>query len=185
MNDPCGAEISGKVQPCSSPGSLRIGSKLKAVYHSVRLTHAAAKTQTSNMNIYVYTIIPPTVSHLLGTLVQHNAPDKIYRTPYFSKEVDVPEKPREYAGLIYQLKGGEGLSSLEEWSGQDGGPESKPSLLDNQGIGGWEFASSPPSVKALRNWLQSEEGQPSFTSRRRKLRSQVHSLTALSYIRMC
>ncbi|EPQ60815.1 DNA/RNA polymerase, partial [Gloeophyllum trabeum ATCC 11539] len=102
---------------------------------------------------------PPSASTLLSTLDNYGLPAKIYRDPYYSNEADVPEKPREYAGLVYHLKGGEDVANLEEW--QCGSSCDYPGLqksdmpqFDRMGVGGWEYASSPPSRREVEKWLR-------------------------------
>jgi DNA polymerase zeta len=117
-------------------------------------------------NAFVYAIIPPPASELLSSLESRGLPSKIYQDPHYSRANDVPERPWEFAGLVYRLKKGDGLSSLEEWE-----PSSTTALLaknasaedrnvfqdrfDRTGVGGWEYASTPPSVREVRRWLTS------------------------------
>jgi DNA polymerase zeta len=122
-----------------------------------------------NLNAYVYRSPPPPASELIGSLDQFNIPDKIYREAYYSNENDVPDKLREYAGLLYQLNGGEGVNALDEWD--DGQPhvatrnanltskeyDMVPGLL--KGVGGWEYASYPPSCREAKKWLSTDTGQ--------------------------
>lgn len=117
-------------------------------------------------NAFVYAIIPPPASELLSSLESRGLPNKIYQDPHYSRAKDVSERPWEFAGLVYRLEKGDGLSILEEW---------EPSLItvplekyatakdrnvfqdrfDRTGVGGWEYASTPPSVREVRRWLTS------------------------------
>ncbi|KAI0689616.1 hypothetical protein BC835DRAFT_1368378 [Cytidiella melzeri] len=103
---------------------------------------------------YVYGPAPPTVEQLRATTDFYNIPSKIYQVPYYSVGSDAPARPREYAGLVFNLKGGTGISNLDEWAtvgDNDTGIPSGESLLD---IYGWEYASTPPSFKEVQKWLQ-------------------------------
>jgi hypothetical protein len=110
-----------------------------------------------NTFTFVYARQPPLASELLSSMDTYGLPMKIYRNPYYSKASDAPERPREYAGLIYHLKGGNGLAVLEPWEDGTGMPPKVTTRqLDSKGIGGWEFASTPPSVKVVRSWMECE-----------------------------
>ena len=117
-------------------------------------------------NAFVYNIAPPPASELLSTLESRGLPSKVYQDPYYSKAEDVPERPWEFAGLVYRLKKGDGLSVLEEWESasiQESLTKRTPAedrnvfedRFDRTGVGGWEYASSPPSAREVRRWLTS------------------------------
>jgi len=133
-------------------------------------------------NAFVYAIAPPPASELLSSLESHGLPSKIYQDPHYSKAEDVPERPWEFAGLVYRLKKGDGLSVLEEWEPSSAiEPLQKDALsedrnvfedrFDRTGVGGWEYASAPPSVREVRGWLTSTtRAQP---CEKRQYRSQA------------
>jgi DNA polymerase zeta len=129
----------------------------------------SAQAKKDIKNAYIYAIAPPSVSELLSGLESHDLPNRVYQDPHYSKAEDVPERPWEFAGLVYRLKKGDGLSVLEEW-----GPSSAAESLtestsaedrnifedrfDRTGVGGWEYASTPPSLREVRRWLNSTTG---------------------------
>lgn len=108
------------------------------------------------ISTYEYRASPPTTAELLVTLDECGVPAKVYQDPFYSNGEDVPEHAREYAGLVYNLKGGTGIGHLEDWVGHkpSGGGMRK---LDNTGVYGWEYASAPPSVKQTRLWLETHQ----------------------------
>jgi DNA polymerase zeta len=117
-------------------------------------------------NAFVYAIIPPPASELLSSLESHGLPSKIYQDPHYSRAKDVPERPWEFAGLVYRLQKGDGLSALEEWEpsstiaplARNASAEARnvfQDRFDRTGVGGWEYASTPPSVREVRWWLTS------------------------------
>ncbi|KAK7058956.1 DNA polymerase zeta [Paramarasmius palmivorus] len=131
-------------------------------------------------NGYVYTFPPPSLLHLQKTMPDYVIPDRIYKVPFYSDERDAPLGPREYAGLTFELKGGDGLATLEEWAS-----ESSQSPHDEQWTepissdvyaGGWEFAALPPSVRQVKKWLCSVEGAYK-DSLRSNFRSQIRGPT--------
>lgn len=111
---------------------------------------------------YMYSIAPPSASQLLSTIEDFGLSSRIYRAPYYSDEKDAPPRPREYAGLVYNLKGGEGITHLDDWVSDCDANDSEQvtsAVETDSDIGGWEYAGSPPSVKEVRKWLRSPEGQ--------------------------
>ncbi|KAF9070959.1 hypothetical protein BDP27DRAFT_1219900, partial [Rhodocollybia butyracea] len=87
---------------------------------------------------------------------------RIPRAPYYSDERDAPPGPREYAGLVYNLKGGEGISCLEDWvvdsNTTDDDPFINLILLGDIQIRVFCWLS-PPSPKETRKWLSSQDGK--------------------------
>ncbi|KAF9076289.1 hypothetical protein BDP27DRAFT_1389695 [Rhodocollybia butyracea] len=116
---------------------------------------------------YQFSVLPPSASQLLSTIEDLGLKSRIYRAPYYSDERDAPAGPREYAGLVYNLRGGEGISCLEDWVSSSNAIDDDPFvnlILPGEGkldsdICGWEFAGSPPSAKETRKWLSSQEGK--------------------------
>jgi DNA polymerase zeta len=117
-------------------------------------------------NAFVYAIMPPPASELLSSLESRGLPNKIYQDPHYSRAKDVPDRPWEFAGLVYRLEKGGGLSALEEWeTSSTTAPLAKnvctgdrnvfQDRFDKTGVGGWEYASTPPSVREVRRWLTS------------------------------
>ena len=117
-------------------------------------------------NAFVYAIAPPPASELISNLESRGLPNKVYQDPHYSKAEDVPERPWEFAGLVYHLKKGDGLGVLEEWESSSinealmktvpaGDRSVFEDRFDRTGVGGWEYASAPPSVREVRRWLKS------------------------------
>jgi DNA polymerase zeta len=110
----------------------------------------------------------------------YGIPSKIYTSPWYSREDDAPELPREYAGLVFQLKGGNGIRTLEEW--QSSGV---PRLLGDASVtgsklvraGGWEYAGAPPSVKEIRKWLRNN---PFYTRLAKQSVNDKHQVSTIA-----
>lgn len=124
---------------------------------AIKFSKIFDKFKTGSSNQYIYSLQPPSAKDLAVELKTLQLPSKIYQAPYYSKDEDIPELPKEYAGLLYRLKGGQGIATLEEWSTSeyDHGSQHLKSIppLEASGVGGWEFASHPPSVREIRNSL--------------------------------
>ncbi|KAI0047841.1 hypothetical protein FA95DRAFT_1492015 [Auriscalpium vulgare] len=135
-------------------------------------------------NAYQYALRPPSVAEVTSTFGDYGVPDKIYRAPYYSVEADAPDRAWEFAGLMYHLKGGSGLKVLEDWNAEGEGERNKADgndelnvfldRLSSRGVGGWEYASAPPSTREVRKWLKSNK-EPKHLRRKtnRPARSQA------------
>jgi len=162
--------------------SLKIRSSLISA-RAVQLSRAFESCKVPNSNQYTYTMVPPTASYLRESFEALGLPSKIYQPPYYSKDVDVPDSFKEYAGLVYRLKGGTGIAQLDEWSNSSFEHHSRlsktspPTYLESAGIGGWEYASEPPSVKDVRRSLQLDRNN---ASRKQFLKGKLTSQVAQS-----
>ncbi|GLB36160.1 putative DNA polymerase type-B family protein [Lyophyllum shimeji] len=143
----------------------------------LRESYAVHTVKAVNMNRYEYAIAPPAASDLLNSLDDYDLPSRIYRPPYYSVASDVPGRPREYGGLLFHLKGGDGITHLDAWadSVQANVQPERPFPLLSTGIGGWEYASAPPSVREVKRWLA--EGLRDSTRAPAKLKSQIEGPT--------
>lgn len=134
--------------------------------------------------IFMYTIAPPKRSIVASTLEDHGQPSKIYRNPWYSKASDAPERPREYAGLVYHLKGGTGLGILDEWEDSIGTGEDDAKLrvqsstlgLAAQSFDGWEYAGLPPGHRQVAKWVAENPIKISPTRAKINLRTQASKL---------
>ncbi|KAI0778186.1 hypothetical protein BD413DRAFT_507367 [Trametes elegans] len=144
---------------------------------------APVKSFYHGRGAYVYAPPPPTAGELVNSTDNVGIPSKIYRDPYYSKDSDAPERPREYAGLVFKLKGGDGIANLEDWKSSEGlspALDHLPQKLDRTGVGGWEYASTPPSVRQVKKWLAGQESRPSGGPTRPKGSSQIEGPTQLN-----
>lgn len=142
----------------------------------------ASRSLHFGKNVYVYAYRPPTSRELMRSTDEHGIPSKIYRSPWYSNESDAPERPREYAGLVFHLKGGEGIGNLEDWMSGENAPSAsgEPAQpLDPTNVGGWEYASTPPTVRQVRKWLKEQKGRLDARTVRTKDSSQVLSILCL------
>ncbi|KAF9568379.1 hypothetical protein CPC08DRAFT_402859 [Agrocybe pediades] len=148
---------------------------------AVQLSHAFESCKAINSNQFMYSVTAPTPSYIKGSFEVFGLPSKVYQPPYYSKDNDVPDAPKEYAGLVYRLKGGTGIATLEEWSTPlvSGLMKASPAtFLDSAGVGGWEYAGDPPSVKEVRRFLRKERASKGRSlAFRAKLTSQIEGPT--------
>ena len=129
---------------------------------------------------FAYRHAPPTKETLQGTTDLFDIPDKIYQAPYYSLDDDVPTRAREYAGIIFALKGGTGVNNLEEWVSTT--HEEVLEITHSPGyedVCGWEYAALPPSLKEVRKWI-AKNGDLGIEQRRKP--SQVGYLRNLDLL---
>jgi DNA polymerase zeta len=134
---------------------------------------------TSAASVFQYEIEPPTASNLLATIEDHGLQRRVYRSPWYSDPEDSPDGPREYAGLLYHLKGGEGLDTLSGWQ-TDANIAVMPVSPTYAASGGWEFAGTPPSASQTKIWLNRVKEQQELVRKLRAYRSQVKVVSATS-----
>jgi DNA polymerase zeta len=112
---------------------------------------------SSPTTAFVFAVPPPCSSELLRTIEMYGIPRRVYRNPYYSKHADAPEHPREYAGLLYHLKGGEGLNTLDQWKSHGSQLHTGRNARRLKGTyfsWGWEYAALPPSKNQVKKWLK-------------------------------
>lgn len=151
---------------------------------AVQLSKAFDTCKATNTNRYIYSVSPPSISDLKESFESLGLPSKTYQAPYYSKDTDIPEMATEYAGLTYRLKGGQGIATLSEWviNGEIGQNSTSNLELDPVGIGGWEYASHPPSVLEVQRSIATIDAQSATRRIKRKLQSQVSNQVPDVYI---
>lgn len=170
--------------PPSSPRRIRFAevTQIKRDTTNIRsrLTHYTSTP--ANHKLYEYALKPPSVQGLVATTDDHGIPNKVYQEVYYSKETDAPDHAKEYAGILFRIHGGTGLSTLEEWDGENKtaipglpkrqkGPLQLPRIA---GIGGWEYNQCPPSRREIQNWLIENPIPTEMAKRKATWASQVN-----------
>ncbi|KAK6435661.1 DNA polymerase zeta, partial [Oleoguttula sp. CCFEE 5521] len=144
----------------------------------------------NDTDVFVFGAMPPLVNEV-GSSV---SPAVIYQDAYYSNEIDVPERPREYAGKDFRLDSTT-LPYLPEFdvSGQVAATKTavteraKQDLIDQRrgrqcGLRHWEIITSPPSWHEVQAWSKTnvvketdfddldKDGPPSSSQIKRKNR---------------
>ncbi|KAF5313110.1 hypothetical protein D9619_003181 [Psilocybe cf. subviscida] len=126
---------------------------------AVKLSKVFNSFKAENRNRHVYGIRPPTRLELKHSMKTLDIPSKLYKAPYYSRDEDIPELPKEFAGLTFHLKGGQGIAHLDDWETDTTTDEELYSEvyttpeLNPTGVGGWEYAHHPPSIRELRQTM--------------------------------
>jgi DNA polymerase zeta len=127
--------------------------------------YAKAFNRSRDRGVFVFGILPPSQEEVEKTL----EPSVVYQDAYYSKERDVPERPREYAGQEFRLVSGT-LPYLPEFNKEGLLPEGKGVVLDKAKLElaeqrrrrqctlrRWEIFESPPTYEEVEDWLHAEE----------------------------
>ncbi|KAI6162197.1 hypothetical protein EDD17DRAFT_1777003 [Pisolithus thermaeus] len=77
------------------------------------------------------------VADLFSTIEDHGLPRKLYSDPFYSNREDIPDRPWEYGGLVYNLK-------ALTFAGRE----------SVNRAGGWEYANCAPSRRQIKVWLK-------------------------------
>jgi DNA polymerase zeta len=167
-------DASQSLSSFSSPPLAPVPDSKHTLAKLIRVSYAFRTIKVLNLNSYTYVHAPPNTLELLGVLGD-NIPNKIYQPPHYSRLCDIPERPQEYAGLLYHLQGGQGICGLEDWDDFAGLQETvfRASEFDPAEVGGWEYASGPPSVKEVHYWIASQDDKLHENVQLSKSRSQV------------
>ena len=170
--------------PPSSPRRIRFAevTQIRGDATNIRslLTHCT--NTPANHKLYEYALKPPSVQELVSTTDDHGIPNKVYQEVYYSKEADAPDHAKEYAGILFRIRGGTGLSTLEDW---DRGDKTPITELPKQkkgpirlarviGIEGWEYIRAPPSRREVQDWLIENPIPTETVKRKAKWASQVN-----------
>jgi len=167
--------------PPSSPRRVRFAevTQIKRDTNNIRSRSTYYTSTPANHKQYEYARKPPSVQGLVAATDDHGIPNKVYQEVYYSKEIDAPDQAKEYAGILFRIRGGTGLSALDDWDGEDKtpipglrrkkGPLGLPRII---GIDGWEYNRCPPSRRGIRCWL-TENPIPTESARKTLWASQV------------
>lgn len=116
---------------------------------------------------------PPSVVEVLSTLQSNGLPDVIYQDAFYSNEMDVPPRSREYAGREYRLDGNS-LPFLPDFdpTGQSPAtfgikPDAPPDLSalemefkrqqEQCTLMSWEIAEPPPTYHEVKKWWEEKQ----------------------------
>jgi DNA polymerase zeta len=120
---------------------------------------------SSRLSHLIFGPAPPTPEEVARTV----DPPVLYQSAYYSNEIDVPERPREYAGQEFRLES-RTLPFLPPFD-KDGthvptktAPIDKPKqdLIDQRrarqcSLRRWEIMAPPPTFGEVQRWMQTEQ----------------------------
>ncbi|KAG5984745.1 hypothetical protein E4U55_003389 [Claviceps digitariae] len=120
----------------------------------------------------IFSRLPPTHNQSMA-MDDLNRPSVIYQDAFYSKEKDVPERNREYAGREFRLEGNtipflpdfdiDGMSAPSYGIKPDvsQGRQALKQMQDHQRRNcswrSWEFAALPPTPHEVRQWLEHQD----------------------------
>ncbi|KAF2861492.1 hypothetical protein K470DRAFT_256873 [Piedraia hortae CBS 480.64] len=129
----------------------------------MKLEQFAKTYGRSAHNLYLFTIAPPTRSEVRDSI----DPQVIYEDAYYSNEMDVPERPREYGGQEFRLASNTVpyLQPFDKFGGVRLGRVTvdrfKVELEEQQrsrqcSLRSWKLAKHPPTALEVQGWVDAE-----------------------------
>lgn len=116
---------------------------------------------------------PPSIREVLSTMSAYDLPQVIYQDAYYSNELDVPERAREWAGREFKL---ESTTVPYLWPFDPTGTSAatfgeKPGIVPDKlkdeaefrkrryqcKLSSWEVSESPPTFQEVADWAQKEQ----------------------------
>lgn len=118
--------------------------------------------------MYILNSMPPSAAEVCSTMQSYGLPDVIYQDAFYSKEEDVPPRPREYAGKEFRLEGntlpylphfdptGQSPATYGLKSEQPPDFSEMESAFERQqlrcSLRSWEIAEPPPTFAEVKKW---------------------------------
>lgn len=122
----------------------------------------------------------PSLRTVVETFPLFSIVRQVHPEPFFSDPNDVPARPREYAGRMFQFQSRTlpFLRTFEHWN-QPGAPVPPTQPGKPRRRLHWQFGPPPPTVLEARAWRQKEKVVEKQRSKRRRARllSQIERLT--------
>ncbi|KAL3955126.1 hypothetical protein ACCO45_010689 [Purpureocillium lilacinum] len=131
---------------------------------------------------FAFAALPPTYADSMD-MTKYDLPDVIYQDAYYSKEKDVPDRIREYAGREYRLDSNT-VPFLPQFDLQGGLPTALDGRAEAQGMvslqrqqtrqqwqcgwRSWEYNRPPPTYRAVSNWADDKIHNSREQVRRRR-----------------
>ena len=130
--------------------------------------------------MFLFNRAPPSVTEVRSTMKEHGLPDAIYQDAYYSRDKDIPARPREYAGREFRLGGGS-VPYLPEFDGTGQSPATfgikpgHPNMAKLEAgfvtqrnactLRSWEIADPPPGFDEVsRWWAKKQTGKKSHSA---------------------
>ncbi|KAK3311463.1 uncharacterized protein B0T15DRAFT_387080 [Chaetomium strumarium] len=128
---------------------------------------------SGSATMFLVNSTPPSAEEVCSTMQAYGLPDVIYQDAFYSKDNDVPPRPREYAGREYRL-GGNTVPYLPDFdpTGQSPAtygakPASAPNLSELElayekqqlqcTLRSWEIAEPPPTFAEVSGWWAEQQ----------------------------
>ena len=155
----------GSINKVSSAPTITQTKRPGPVLNSAAISNYSKFCASGHATHLIFGQAPPT-SEEVGRTVD---PPVLYQSAYYSNEIDVPERPREYAGQEFRLES-RTLPFLPAFD-KDGTPvpakaapidKPKQDLIDQRrsrqcSLRRWEIMTPPPTFGEIQRWMQSEQ----------------------------
>lgn len=130
---------------------------------------------SAGSKILAFSARPPDVADVISTMEDFNLPPVIYQDAYYSNELDVPDRAREYAGREFKLESLTlpFLADFDATGTSAAAFGEKPRILLDKakdeavfrkrcyacGLRSWEIGESPPTRKEVIDWITLEDAR--------------------------
>ena len=200
-------QLSSSESQKSSARSNMLGST-----QSSQLASKAVKTMrnvfgvTSNSTLLAFAEPPPSSLEVVSTMQEFGLPSAIYQDAFYSEEVDVPERPREWAGREFKIESSTVpyLPNFDPTGASDATFGQKQAVVPDRigeertyerrrqvcSLKSWQIAELPPAFSEVDQWFHDEQdtiaasvalkagtAHPAISPRRRGKLSQIEGPT--------
>ncbi|SPO23464.1 probable catalytic subunit of DNA polymerase zeta UPR-1 [Ustilago trichophora] len=168
------ADASSSSPPTPTKTSLSNGKPLSLSSAETSLSNQAGK------RLFTFHEPAPSIRTVVETFPLFSIVRQVHPEPFFSDPNDVPARPREYAGRMFQFQSRTlpYLLSFEHWHPSPSNAVSQSSKPPPRRPY-WQFGPPPPTMLEARAWRQKEKIVEKQRSKRRRARllSQIERLT--------
>ncbi len=125
--------------------------------------------------ILAFSTRPPNTADVISTMEEFDLPPVIYQDAYYSKESDVPERSREYAGREFKLESltVPFLADFDATGTSDATFGKKPGVLLDKvkdevlfqkrrrtcKLRSWEIGEPPPTLEEVTGWIVADDAR--------------------------
>ncbi|KAI9670771.1 MAG: DNA polymerase zeta [Caeruleum heppii] len=161
-------------------------SRVQSLAHNI----ATSFLVPSDTRVFCFASQPPTASSVVGTLDNYGQQHVFYQDAYYSDEVDVPERAREYAGREFRLKSNtvpflpdfvsvvreDGLGKAMAMTSDDKYKDPKffPRRRWACTLRSWEIGDPPPTQQDVVEWMRQEDLKGASRQASSRVSSQRH-----------
>ncbi|KAJ5396887.1 hypothetical protein N7509_005000 [Penicillium cosmopolitanum] len=178
---PSGSATSASGQASALRGSSALPSSSTIVEAAILDPHIAELTEnlrksfkfSPDSTLAVFRFAGPSSTEVPKTMNDYGRPSVVYQKAYYSEEVDVPERPREYAGREFRLESDtihflpefDPLGDLPAIFGEqctvpfdrENQQKVDQQMRESCTARVWEFAAVPPSRSEVIEWIESTQ----------------------------
>lgn len=160
----------------SLPSCTQSAQPMLKVVKNIRKAFGSA----SNSTLLAFGELPPSSLEVVSTMQDFNLPPAIYQDAFYSKENDVPERPREWAGREFKLESSTVpyLTDFDPTGSSDATFGKKQANIPDKSkeereharrrracnLKSWQIAELPPTLLEVDEWFRGEQARKTVTA---------------------